>query len=354
MPELSPRDRVRTALARRVPDRVPKIAGFTPAVQEAFERATGADDPAAYFGWEVRGVGFRGPEALGNFSAYHPDLPAGASCTEYGVAHVPGSFHHFTRMRHPLAGATSLAELEAYPWPDLTPAYRHAHLEAEVEAWHRAGFYVQGGVGHIYEDAWQITSMPKLLTDFVQAPAQAAYVLDRITEDRLFMARRLAEARCDGLGTGDDVGMQDRMMMSPATWRQWFRPRWARVFRAAKEVNPDLQIMYHSDGMIEPIIPDLLEIGLDVLNPVQPECMDPAALKRQYGDRLAFWGTIGTQTTMPFGTPDEVRRVVRERVETVGAGGGLLIAPTHVLEPDVPWANVVALFEAVEEYGVYR
>ena len=109
----------------------------------------------------------------------------------------------------------------------------------------------------------------------------------------------------------------------------------------------------HSDGVIDPIIPELIEIGVDILNPVQPECMDPVQLKREYGNELAFWGTIGTQTTMPFGTPEEVKAVVKERIETVGQGGGLLLAPTHVIEPDVPWENVVAFFEAVEEYGRY-
>jgi uroporphyrinogen decarboxylase len=90
-----------------------------------------------------------------------------------------------------------------------------------------------------------------------------------------------------------------------------------------------------------------------VLNPVQPECMDPAGLKREFGDRLAFWGTIGTQSTMPHGTPQEIRAVVKERIETVGRGGGLLISPTHTLEPDVPWQNVIAFVEAVEEFGRY-
>ena len=142
-------------------------------------------------------------------------------------------------------------------------------------------------------------------------------------------------------------------MMSPATWREWLKPRWRKVIKAAKDVNPAVLAFYHSDGDVRPVIEDLIEIGFDILNPVQPECMDPAALKRAYGDRLAFWGTIGTQTTMPFGTPDEVRATVKERIETVGVGGGLLIAPTHVLEPEVPWENIVALFEAVDEYGRY-
>jgi uroporphyrinogen decarboxylase len=112
-------------------------------------------------------------------------------------------------------------------------------------------------------------------------------------------------------------------------------------------------IFYHSDGNATAIVPDLIEIGVDILNPVQSECMDPGEMKRLYGDRLSFWGTIGTQTTLPFGTPDDVRREVKTRMETVGVGGGLVLAPTHMVEPDVPWENLVALVEAVHEYGVY-
>ncbi len=354
MEAMSPRERVLAAMGRRVPDKVPKTAGFTPAIREKFEQATGATDPAAYFGFEVRGVGFQGPREIPDFSAYYPGgLPEGTSVSEYGTARVPGTFHHFTRLRHPLKDATTLDELKSYPWPDFTPVYRHEHLEASVEGLQAQGYYVQGGVGHIYENAWQIVSMEKLLSDFLQAPDQAAYVLDQLTEDRAFMAKRYAEAGCDGILTGDDVGMQHKMMMSPDTWREWLKPGWAHVYAEAKKVKPDLRIMYHSDGNIEDIIPELIEIGLDILNPVQPECMDPAALKREYGRDLAFWGCIGTQTTMPFGSPADVRRAVKWTIENVGHDGGLLIAPTHVLEPDVPWANVQALFDAIEEYGEY-
>ena len=102
------------------------------------------------------------------------------------------------------------------------------------------------------------------------------------------------------------------------------------------------------------IIPELIEIGVDILNPVQPECMDPAEIKRQYGDRLSFSGTIGTQSTMPFGTPREVEATIRKRIETVGVGGGLLLAPTHVLEPDVSWENILAFLEAVDRWGWYK
>jgi len=143
------------------------------------------------------------------------------------------------------------------------------------------------------------------------------------------------------------------MMISPEIWRKWLKPRLAKVIDAAKSANRSVIISYHSDGVILPIIEELIEIGVDVLNPVQPECMDPAKIKALYGSRLAFSGTIGTQTTLPFCTPDEVRKVVKERIETVGKGGGLFIGPSHTLEPEVPWKNVVAFVEAVEEYGRY-
>ena len=97
------------------------------------------------------------------------------------------------------------------------------------------------------------------------------------------------------------------------------------------------------------MIADLVDIGVNVLNPVQPECMDPAKIKREYGKHLSFWGTVGTQTTMPFGSPEEVKQIVRERIRTVGRGGGLIVAPTHLVEPEVPWENLLALVEAVDD-----
>jgi uroporphyrinogen decarboxylase len=163
----------------------------------------------------------------------------------------------------------------------------------------------------------------------------------------------MAEAGVDVLRLGDDVACQTGMLIGPALWRRWFKPRMARIIEAARAVKPDIHIFYHTDGDCRAIVPELIEIGVSVLNPVQPECMDPAALKAEFGDRLAFWGTVGTQSTMPHGTPAEVRAVVRERIATVGKGGGLLISPTHTLEPDVPWENVVAFVKAVDEFGAF-
>jgi uroporphyrinogen decarboxylase len=334
---------------------VPKTAGFTPAVQEKFEAATGHTDPHEYFDMDVTGVGFAGPETTPDWSEWYPDgLPEGTSVGEYGTAYIPGSFYHFWRLDFPMKDVDSIRRMAEFPWPDCTPVARHQHLEADVSRLHEAGQYVQGGVGHIWENAWQITSMEKLMMDFIMNPDQAAYVLDRVTEDRLFQAKRFAEAGVDCLLCGDDVAMQHKLMMSPEMWREWLKPRWRRVWDAARAIKPDLQIWYHSDGNVEPIIEDLIEIGMTILNPVQPECMDQAKLQAQYGDRIAFWGCVGTQTTFPFGSPEDMRQNIKWLIEVMGGDGGLLLAPTHVLEPDVPWENIAAFFAAIDEFGRYE
>jgi uroporphyrinogen decarboxylase len=367
--EMTPRERVRTAMSRQMPDRVPKNCDFTPAAYDKYLAHVGAEmgldpsvpeqaakipGPAEYFHMETRGVGFVGPTEMPDFRPWFcEDLPDNTGFSEYGTAFVPGQFYHFARYRFPLETAASLADFDGFPWPDFTPAYRHEHLEADTARLQADGWYVLGGVGHIFENAWQVRGQEQLFEDMIFRPEMAAAIYDRMTEDRAFQARRCCEAGCDCLVCGDDVGMQDRMMMSPAMWRQWLKPRWQYVWEVAKRTNPDVQLWYHSDGAVQPIIPDLIEIGLQILNPVQPECMDQAEIKRLYGDKLAFWGCVGTQTTMPFGTPDEVRANVKWLIDTLGPDGGLLLAPTHVLEPDVPFENVLAFFAALDDFGKY-
>ena len=148
--------------------------------------------------------------------------------------------------------------------------------------------------------------------------------------------------------TGDDIGGQSAMMLSPALWRRLFKPRMAKFFAELKRLNPNVKIAYHSDGVIHPIIPDLIEIGLDVLNPVQPACMDPVQLKREYGGHLCFWGSIDEQHTLPFGTPADVREEVRTRLATLGKGGGLILGPTHHVQLDTPMENFWAMVDTIK------
>jgi uroporphyrinogen decarboxylase len=365
MPALTPRERVAAAVNRQIPDRVPKdIAwGFTPAVMDTFRARTGCDDPEDYFGIEVRFVGMDVPperagqseqDCLTHFARYYPPLPPGTTITEWGTAHLPGSLYHFTRIVPPMTAFDSLAQFESYPLPSFDEDWRDAYAAERIGRYHGRELAVAGAMAvTIFEVAWQMRGMEELFHDFRFNPAFAACLLDRITEIRCRMARFFAQQNVDLLVLGDDVSMQTGMLMSPATWRKWFKGRLQRIIEAARAVRPDLPVFYHSDGNPEAIIPELIEIGVTIIDPVQPECIDPVKVKRLYGDHLALWGTIGTQTTMPFGTPADVRAEVKQRIETLGYDGGLVLGPTHSLEPDVPGENIVALYEAIAEYGVY-
>jgi len=147
--------------------------------------------------------------------------------------------------------------------------------------------------------------------------------------------------------TGDDIGAQNSMLIAPETWRRFLKPRMARLIAAVKGINPSLKVAYHSDGRIDAVIPELIEIGVDVLNPIQPKSMDPVALKKQYGDRLCFWGSIDEQQTLPFGGPQDVRAEVLTRLHTLGKDGGLIIGPTHHVQLDTPVENIQALVDTV-------
>jgi len=137
------------------------------------------------------------------------------------------------------------------------------------------------------------------------------------------------------------------MLMAPETWRRFLKPRMARLISAVKRINPGLKVAYHSDGNIEPVIPELIEIGVDVLNPIQPKSMDPVLLKKLYGDRLCFWGSIDEQQTLPFGGPGDVKAEVLTRLRTLGRSGGLIIGPTHHVQLDTPVDNIRALVDTV-------
>jgi uroporphyrinogen decarboxylase len=355
--EMTSRERVLTALRRQEPDRVPKSVDWTSPVLAMIRSHIGAADPERFFRNDIRKVGPRRSAHRADFSAYFAglDLPAATTFDEWGMGEIPDPEVHYTTYVYPMARLTKVDEIATYPWPDILADYRWADVAERVAGWHARGMAVEAPLEcTIFERAWYLRSMEALLADLVENVDFATALLDRVTDESCGRAERFAGADCDVLALGDDVAMQNGMLMSPAAWRRWFKPRLARVIAAARAVKPEIQVRYHSDGDCRAIIPELIEIGVDVLNPVQPECIDPAEVKRDFGDRLSFWGTMGTQTTMPFGTPEDVAAVIRERMATVGVGGGLYLAPTHVLQPDVPFENIVTFVDACETYGRYR
>jgi len=250
-----------------------------------------------------------------------------------------------------MAGFETKEEVEAYPFPDILEDYRWEGLKEKVDEYHKRGIATAFMAVQIFEPAWALRGLENFLVDMHFNSEVVTALLERMTEFQTRIAQKAAALGVDILIFGDDVGSQKAMMMDPGLWRVWLKPTMEKAIRAAKTVNPDVLAYYHTDGNVYDIICDIIEIGVDILNPVQPECMSPAKIKALYGDRLSFWGTIGTQTTMPFGSVADVEQAVMEMVENVGYNGGLVLAPTHLLEPEVPIKNIFAFVEAVKKHG---
>ena len=360
---MNPRERVITTLRRQVPDRVPKWISFSALLQEKFREWTGHDDPQEYFDLELRKVTAGPTKKNTDFSPYIGELAKGtpvvhsygnSSCDEWGIGYEVEPTTYYSKRVSPMKGFESAGQVEEYPFPDLGDPYRYAETRKRVEEIHERGYAVLAfEVSTIFEIAWYLRGFEELMMDMMGKPEMIEVLFEKITDIRCKEAEQLATAGVDFLALGDDIGMQEGPIMSLNLWREWLKPRLARVIAAARSASPDVLISYHSDGKVDIFIDDLIDVGIDVLNPVQPECMDPVGIKKRYGDRIAFWGTIGIQRLMPFGTPEEIRREVKRMIDTVGKGGGLLISPTHRLQSEVPWENIKAFAEAADLYGTY-
>jgi uroporphyrinogen decarboxylase len=255
-----------------------------------------------------------------------------------------GTGHYTEMVGHPLAED---AAIDTYRPPDPNRPELYAEAERVVRAYGDEYWIVGVTVTTMFETAWALRGYERTLVDLALHPGYVERLLDIPFHYHLTAAKKLVEIGVDMIWIGDDVGTQHAMLISPPTWRRTLKPRLATFIATLKGINPQLKVAYHSDGMILPILPDLIEIGLDVLNPVQPASMDPAEVKRLYGDRLCFWGSIDEQHTLPFGTPADVEREVRARLETIGRNGGLILGPTHHVQLDTPLENLIALVRTI-------
>ncbi len=249
-----------------------------------------------------------------------------------------GYWHTFS----PLAESE---ELDAFAWPD-PQAPQLFDGARQTEAQRGAEYFVAPNLGMcLFERAWSLRGFDRLLLDFADRPEWVEELLERITGIQVALIRRYIEAGVDGGYFGDDYGAQRSMLFSPRLWRRMFKPRLARMFEPFREAGRP--VILHSDGDIRAILPDLVEIGVTALNPVQPEVLEHAWLQKEYGDRLAFYGGISTQGVLPSGTPEEVRAAAAECLRTLAPRGtGLMIGPSHRMQTDIPGANVAAMLEA--------
>ncbi len=230
-----------------------------------------------------------------------------------------------------------------FPAPDLA---RNARALEALLAAHPERFSVTGVGFSMFERAWTLRGMENLLTDMVLNPGFVDDLMDRILEYNLQAIDHMLGYDVDCIRFGDDWGQQRGLIMGPKHWRRFIKPRVAQMYARVKEGGR--YVMQHSCGAIQELFPDLVEMGLDIFNTFQPEVMDVAWCKREFGRDLTFYGGISTQQVLPRATPGEVREVVRRMIDTVGQDGGYIVAPTHAIPRDVPPENIVAMLEVVQ------
>ncbi|MDR3692674.1 MAG: uroporphyrinogen decarboxylase family protein [Fimbriimonas sp.] len=360
---MTQRENFHRMMRGQVYEHVPFDLPMTPPIVDEMERRMGMRDPVEAFDLDFRYVWGGGHSDADQWRAEYErrgvPIPKGAWVGNGGYCELPGDkdsvgdAYHLTYMFHPLSYSETLEEIETFPWHDLNDPALYAPVAGRVAETKAAGKVATLGLEcSVFESAWYLRSMEQIYCDLAEENGIADWLFDRYAEQSTRMALAGAQAGADLIRLGDDVGTQRGMMMSVPFWRKHLKPRLARIVEAAKTVENPPYVQYHSDGRINEIVDDLIEIGVDILNPVQPECMPIDEVADRWKDRIAFCGMIGTQTTMPFGSEDDVRAQVAGCEKWIHLGAKMVLAPTHVLEPDVPWQNVIALANAVRAIKV--
>ena len=380
MTEMTSRERVVTTLEHREPDRVPFDCNFIYEGYLSIQKYLGIKPEKEVYPsnpWLAISNPIELLDAL-NIDLCYIGLGKARNTPvfEYGMDNYTDEWGvKFRKVEHPFGlhydffdpvfPDASLSEVENYPWPDPNNSELTEGLEEKAkDLYENTDFALIGKFSNsIFEQAFYMRGFENMLMDLSLNPEFTEALMRKLVD--IALARLEVGLKACGQYiqcvrfAGDDMGQQNGMLMSPKSFREVIKPQFARYYREARkkidQYNPAIKIMAHTDGDVYPIMPDYIEMGLDVLNPVQPYVaeMEHDKLKAEFGDRLAFHAAIDIQKVMPFGTPEEVKQEAIKTMKTLGPGGGYILAPTHYLQADVPPENIIALRDAVLEFGHY-
>lgn len=381
---LTSRERVLTTINHETPDRVPIIIGASNATginivaYRNLKKKLGIESPDRYLydfpelgsalaeesilerlHVDVRGVLDREPKhILEKNASREPDSMYYNSWGSGVVKAAPDSwFPHY----HPLAATHSIEDLEQYPWPDMDDPTRVAHVRAEAQKLREENKYAIMGTPWLafpVERAYEMQRMDKFYYNMGRHPDFTVALLRKTAElCKTLMGHFLDECGdiIDMVKIGDDLGMKTSLMLSPKMYRSYVKPIHADYISFIKS-RTKAKVFFHTDGDVFPLIPDFIEMGVDIFNPIQTSAGKMAnleELKKQFGKNMIFCGAIDTTQVLPFGTPEEVRAEVKRVIELLGEGGGYMLGAVHTIMADVPPENILAMVDAVEEFGWY-
>jgi len=344
---MRPKDRVLTAIDHKEPDRVPIQTYLTPEIHQRLVEYFGTDNVLEPLGVDFRGVGPRRitpvkqPEPESNI-AFYDEWGVGYAFVEYET----GKYAEAADLA--LARIETMEQVEAYPWPRVED-YDFSQMEAacdEIEDF--AVCFGSAGIPDIVNGVSRGRGMERVLTDIMTEDPVGVAIIDRRVDFYYDYCRKGLEAangKIDLLLLGEDCGTQNGPLFPPDVFRSFFFPRLKKFIDLAHEFGA--KAMFHSCGSTRKLMPTFVEMGLDVLDAMQPEPvgMVPCEIKAEFGHALTFCGLISTQQTLPFGTVEDCRREAEERIRVMGKGGGYIFAPAHCIQPDTPLENVLAIYE---------
>lgn len=350
---LSPRERVLLALDHRETDRIPiamVCAGINPPAHEVLER----------YLRERRGISVDqyldplidivavGPDYIGPALAPNEDI--------WGVRREPisyGAASYNEIATYPLADAESPRDLDRHTWP-TTAMFDYSVLPAQIAAIRASReLCTMAANGNIFETSWYMRGFERMLTDLAVNHELAWAIMERVTSfyvDHFTSMLSAANGGMDLVFTADDIGSQRGLIMSLPMWERMVKPHHARLNAAIHQFGA--KVIYHSDGAVMAAVEGLIDMGIDILQALQFSAagMDPRTLKNRFGDRLCFQGGVSVQTTLPFATPDQVRREVEELITVMGRGGGYILGPSHAIQAGTPPENIVAMFDTAASF----
>ncbi|MBI2940464.1 MAG: hypothetical protein HYY04_08505 [Chloroflexi bacterium] len=346
--DAKPKNRVLAALRHEETDRVPLdiTHGLSTDAEVRLRR---------HFATDMEGINF----ALGRDLRWirpiylrPPEAPSGANVNWFG-GQVEAYLTYADGIGvHPLQNVETVAEVERYPWPSAA-WFDYSVLPALAAQYSAYAIVAPADWNPTFSRICELCGIEHAMQLLLWEPAIVEAMVAHISEFQMEYARRTLDAApglIDIMFNGDDVAGQNGLLFRPDLWRRYFKPSLARLFSVGKERG--LHVMFHSCGAVREIIPDLLDIGLDVLNPTQVGAagMDPEKLKAEFGHRLSFHGGVDTQYTLPFGATEEVRAEVRERIDVLGRKGGYILGAAHTILDEVPTANVLAMYDEARRY----
>ncbi len=372
---LSHRERVLTAINHKQPDKVPLDLGSTQnssihieaymplarhlgiepkkeIIHRMMQTANVQEEILQMLDIDVRGIFLGTPD-----KSLAEDLSSNEYRDVWGCVRVkPQSSYYYDMVKFPLQGDITLSDIVKYPWPDPDDPGWTRHLRGRLNFIREktdcaAVLNVPTAFVHVSQ---YLRGFQDWYMDFIRNPKLLETLFDAVLEINLQICKNMLKEigqEVDIIATADDLGTQNGLQVSYAHYKKYIHPRLKKYFGLIHDMSP-AKLFFHSCGSISSIIEDLIQIGVDILNPVQVSAarMDPQELKHKYGERLVFWGAIDTQRVLPFGNINEVKKEVELRVEQLDRGGGYVLGAVHDIQPDVPVENILAMYRHAREY----